>query len=162
MINDKSGPVRNAPQPTAGLRESSERCLLFDLDGTLIDGSRAIRSSLAHALESVESTYPRDLAVATLIGIPLLDIFRDQFGIVGEHAERAIAHYRRHFDETAAAGTRVYEHVHETLDLFKGEDFGVLAERHTFDPHAVEAAEVTSVGDRYAQIGVNPIKGIDE
>jgi len=93
--------------------------LLFDLDGTLVDSSVAIRSSLTHALDRLGSALPADLAIETLIGTPLVDIFRDQFGIVGKRADRAIAHYRAHFDETAAAGTRVYDHINDTLDRLR-------------------------------------------
>jgi len=90
--------------------------ILFDLDGTLVDSSRAIREALDQALKSLGRHYPADCPIERLIGTPLVDIFRDQFGIVGEPAERAIAHYRQYYDRQARAGTRVYDHVEETLD----------------------------------------------
>jgi len=112
--NDKSSPLRNIHH------------LLFDLDGTLVDSSVAIRSSLAYALDCLGSSLPSELAVETLIGTPLVDIFRDQFGIIGSHAERAIALYRRHFDQTAAAETRVYDHMFETLDRLRAAGFNLF------------------------------------
>lgn len=90
--------------------------ILFDLDGTLVDSSGAIRASLDHALRGMGLAFPSDRPVERLIGMPLVDIFRDEFGVSGEPAERAIADYRRHYDAEARFGTRVYEHVAESLD----------------------------------------------
>lgn len=90
--------------------------ILFDLDGTLVDSSAAIRASLDHALRGMGLEFPNDRAVERLIGMPLVDIFRDEFGVTGEPAERAIADYRRHYDAEARSGTRVYEHVADSLE----------------------------------------------
>lgn len=90
--------------------------ILFDLDGTLVDSSEAIRASLDHALRGMGLAFPGDRPVERLIGLPLVDIFRDEFGVTGEVAERAIADYRRHYDAEARSGTRVYEHVTESLE----------------------------------------------
>lgn len=91
------------------------RNILFDLDGTLVDSSAAIRASLAHALEHIGSRYPDSLPVEGLIGKPLLEIFDGQFGITGDTAERAIEAYRAHYDGEAHLASRVYEDVAETL-----------------------------------------------
>jgi len=90
--------------------------ILFDLDGTLVDSSRAIQAALDQALRSLGRHFPADCPIGKLIGTPLVDIFRDQFGIVGEPAEQAITHYRQYYDRQAQAGTRVYDHVEEMLD----------------------------------------------
>jgi phosphoglycolate phosphatase len=90
--------------------------ILFDLDGTLVDSSGAIRASLDHALRGMGLVFPDDRPVERLIGMPLVDIFREEFGVTGEPAERAIADYRRHYDAEASSATRVYEHVTESLE----------------------------------------------
>lgn len=90
--------------------------ILFDLDGTLVDSSGAIQASLAHALQSIGHGLPADCEVESLIGTPLVDIFRDRFGITGELAEQAIARYREHYDRHAHTGTKVYARMAETLD----------------------------------------------
>jgi phosphoglycolate phosphatase len=100
--------------------------ILFDLDGTLVDSSGAIQAALVHALQRLGLQYPTDCAIESLIGTPLLDIFRDRFGLVGEPAEQAIAHYREHYDEQAHAGTRVYDHVAETLDTLCASGIGLF------------------------------------
>lgn len=100
--------------------------VLFDLDGTLVDSRGAIQAALEHALQSLGKHFPADCPVERLIGTPLLDIFRDQFGIVGQPAERAIENYREHYDRQAQAGTRVYDHVAETLHSLSTSGIGLF------------------------------------
>ena len=90
--------------------------ILFDLDGTLVDSSGAIRASLTHALEQVGGHFPEDLPVAGMIGLPLLDILRQHFDLVGDRAEEVIRHYRSHYDSHAHAGTTVYENIDTALE----------------------------------------------
>ena len=89
---------------------------LFDLDGTLVDSSDAIHAAVAYALQRLGHTCPPDFAIAKWIGMPLIDIFRDAFGVIDDPAEQAIAHYREYYDKQAQAGTRVYDRVAETLE----------------------------------------------
>lgn len=91
------------------------RNLLFDLDGTLVDSSGTITQSLGFALERAGVAVPTAAAVRAFIGRPLLDIFRDDFGMDDGAAEQAIAHYRSHYDRLGREGTRVYDGVAERL-----------------------------------------------
>lgn len=89
--------------------------ILFDLDGTLVDSSGAIRASLSHALECLGSEWPPDLAVESVIGMALVDILRERFGITGEQAEAGVRLYREHYDVHAQAQSRVYDQIDEVL-----------------------------------------------
>jgi len=90
--------------------------ILFDLDGTLVDSSAAIHSALDYALQRIGLAFPSDYAISSLIGTPLVDIFRERFGIEGDPAEQAVGHYREYYDRYARSGTRVYDRVLDTLD----------------------------------------------
>jgi phosphoglycolate phosphatase len=94
--------------------------VLFDLDGTLVDSSGAIQASLTHALGRLGRGWPEGLDVRRVIGMPLVDIFREHFAVVDEPAERAIAAYRDHYDAEARSLTRVYDHVQATLESLSG------------------------------------------
>jgi phosphoglycolate phosphatase len=118
--------------------------ILFDLDGTLVDSSGAIQAALDHALQSLGRHYPPDCRVEQLIGTPLVDIFREQFGIVGEPAEQAIAHYRQYYDRQAQAGTRVYDHVKETLDRLCASGIGLFVA--TVKPSAIAEKVLRDMG----------------
>jgi len=99
---------------------------LFDLDGTLVDSSGAIEAAVAHALQRLGRHYPSRFAIGDRIGRPLIDIFRDDFGIVGEPAEQAIAHYREFYDRHAHIGTTVYDRVAESLERLHSSGIGLF------------------------------------
>ncbi|MBT8048025.1 MAG: HAD hydrolase-like protein [Xanthomonadales bacterium] len=91
------------------------RNVLFDLDGTLVDSSRTISTCIEYALQQTGAVPDREVQVRTLIGKPLLDIFRDVFSLTPAQTASAIGHYREHYDDLAQAGTEVYDSVHEML-----------------------------------------------
>jgi len=118
--------------------------VLFDLDGTLVDSSAAIRASLTHALEGLGSSWPEDLAVQTVIGLPLIDILHERFGLTGAPAERAIALYRAHYAPEARAATRVYDHVEAALAALR--DSGRRLYLATVKPTAIAEKVLCEMG----------------
>lgn len=89
--------------------------LLFDLDGTLVDSRGTIKAALAHALEQTGAPPEADFSIERFIGIPLLDILRNEFKMSTQQAGAAIDCYREYYDRLNQAGTRVYPGVHDLL-----------------------------------------------
>lgn len=94
-------------------------CILFDLDGTLVDSRETIGAALLHALERVGVLDPDSVPVETVIGRPLLDIFCAEFAMDIPQAEQAICHYREHYDSLEQAGTKLYPDIREVLSLLR-------------------------------------------
>jgi phosphoglycolate phosphatase len=99
------------------------RNLLFDLDGTLVDSSLTISACIDYALDRLEILNAGNSPVTSVIGTPLLDIFRKHYEMTDEQAEAAIAHYREHYDRLAQAGSQVYDGVPEVLSTLRNEGF---------------------------------------
>lgn len=99
------------------------RNLLFDLDGTLIDSSGTIGTCIRFALSRVGVSADSGPPVQTLIGMSLLDIFCDRFGMGEEQAEIAIFHYREHFERQAQNGTEVYPDIRSVLAKLQKAEF---------------------------------------
>lgn len=118
--------------------------MLFDLDGTLVDSSAAIRASLNHALQHLGLRWPDAVAVQTVIGMPLVDIFHERFGLTGDPAERAIALYRAHYAVEARALTRVYDHVEPALHALR--DDGRRLYLATVKPTAIAEKVLVEMG----------------
>lgn len=97
--------------------------LLFDLDGTLVNSSRTIAVCIDYALDKLGMLPDDAPRVETWIGLPLLDIFRDHFGLEHEPAESAIAHYREHYEFLAQAGSEVYDGIHDALSGLRNAGF---------------------------------------
>lgn len=97
--------------------------VLFDLDGTLIDGSETISTCVHYALDRVGVSANVDTPIEALIGSSLLDIFCNSFGMSEEQAEVAIFHYREHFDRLGQTGTRVYPGIRNVLSDLQNSGF---------------------------------------
>lgn len=61
------------------------KCVLFDMDGTLVDTYQGIYNSYAYALERTNQKFEGEKLVGKVIGAPLLTVFREQVGLSEEN-----------------------------------------------------------------------------
>lgn len=93
-----------------------KKYIFFDLDGTIIDGSKGIYSSVNHAMTRMNRPPFNEEILRTFIGPPLLDSFIDH-GMTEEEAQKAIMYYREVYRETGVYEMFAYEGIIETLQL---------------------------------------------
>lgn len=99
--------------------------VLFDLDGTLVDSSGTIERSLRHALERAGVDPDRGHEIASYIGLPLFDIFRDGFGMGEAVTHAAIEDYRSYYDTLNQAGSCVYDGIQGVLSSLSGAGYSL-------------------------------------
>ncbi|MES2171427.1 MAG: HAD hydrolase-like protein, partial [Actinomycetota bacterium] len=83
-------------------------CILFDLDGTIVDSAPGITASLAWTLEQLGRPVPMPAELLEWVGPPILDSFRDREGMNLDEAEHALSTYRPHYLAHGAFDSRVY------------------------------------------------------
>lgn len=71
--------------------------ILFDLDGTLFDTSEGIVKGVRHALETFGYTVGKDSELYKFIGPPIVQAFREFYGMNAEQAETAKRCYREYY-----------------------------------------------------------------
>ena len=86
-------------------------CILFDLDGTIVDSAPGITASLAWTFERLGRPIPTPVELLAYVGPPILDSFRDRGGMTEKEAEHALTVYRPHYLETGIFNSRVYPGV---------------------------------------------------
>lgn len=96
------------------------RYLLFDLDGTLTDPKVGICTCVQYALGKM-GIVEEDLdKLEVFIGPPLLDSFKEYYGLSDEKCSEAIAFYRERFADVGKFENEVYPGIPELLrDLKK-------------------------------------------
>ncbi len=114
-----------APHPVTGEYElcyfteaclgRERRFLLFDLDGTLTDPALGITRSAQFALRRFGIDEPDLTRLHRFIGPPLLDSFRDFYGMTDEQAQEALAAYREYYAVTGIYENEVYDGIPELL-----------------------------------------------
>lgn len=91
-------------------------CLLFDLDGTIIDSAPGIITSLAWTLDRLGRPVPSPAELLAYVGPPILDSFRDLAGMNAEQSRHALDIYRPHYLQTGIFNSSVYPGVPELLE----------------------------------------------
>ncbi|MFA5860951.1 MAG: HAD-IA family hydrolase [Candidatus Thermoplasmatota archaeon] len=100
--------------------------ILWDLDGTIVDGASAIHDAFEHALrERGHPAVPR-AQVATRIGIPLRLMFRDLLGVDDRESAALVMCYRSRFEEMAPTLVRPTLGLEAALAAFDGVPMAVV------------------------------------
>jgi phosphoglycolate phosphatase len=90
-------------------------CILFDLDGTIIDSAPGITATLAFTYEALGRPIPSPSQLLEYVGPPILDSFRDLGGMTDVEARQALAIYRVRYLETGVTNATVYDGVTDLL-----------------------------------------------
>ena len=90
-------------------------CILFDLDGTILDSAPGITETLAYMFEKLERPVPSQARLLEYVGPPILDSFRDLAGMSPAQSLAALDVYRVRYLERGALGSTVYPGVGRLL-----------------------------------------------
>ena len=98
------------------------RAFLFDLDGTLVDSSKAIVNAVKAVLDPRGHFYDGE-NIAKIIGMPLEEMFRVLVqGLSKEEVWRYVREYRRHYSTYHLESTTVHLGVASLLRKLKEQD----------------------------------------
>lgn len=92
-----------------------KQILFFDLDGTLTDSAPGILNSVTYALEKMGIPVEDRRALYRFIGPPLLDSFRDYYGMDSKNAEQAVEYYREYYRAGGMFENIPYAGIHALL-----------------------------------------------
>lgn len=90
-------------------------CVLFDMDGTLVDSYEGIFHAYQWTLEALGRPFGGDCFVRRAIGAPLPWVFRELCGMDEGETARAVRQYRRYYKERGQRETKAYEGMGEAL-----------------------------------------------
>jgi phosphoglycolate phosphatase len=99
-------------------------CILFDLDGTIVDSAPGITATLEYTFDTLGFTPLTREQQMAFVGPPILDSFRDIAGLTAEQSAEALVVYREKYlndgayDATAFPGVgAVLKRIHESALL---------------------------------------------
>jgi phosphoglycolate phosphatase len=94
---------------------SAYSCILFDLDGTIVDSAPGITSTLAYTFERLGRPIPTPSELLAYVGPPLLDSFRDFAKLTPAESAEALEIYREKYLDVGAYDATQYEGVGAVL-----------------------------------------------
>lgn len=89
-----------------------EKCVIFDLDGTLIDSSEGVVAATNYALEQVGEAQRDHDEIAAYIGYPLQEMFA---AFTTAPYEQLWEHFQDHGRDAIVAATRPLPHAEQVL-----------------------------------------------
>jgi len=108
-----------------GLRLKGVKAVLFDLDGTLVDSSKAITSAVEKVLESRGLRCNR-AKVARMIGLPLENIFGVLVpNLSAEETWQLVREYREYYTAHHLRNTSIHPSANIVLRKLKARDFAL-------------------------------------
>src|SRR6185312_11734404 len=90
-------------------------CILFDLDGTILDSAPGITETLAYMFTELDRPVPPQSELLRYVGPPILDSFRDLAGMSPQQSQEALEIYRVRYLERGALASTVYPGVAKLL-----------------------------------------------
>lgn len=90
-------------------------CILFDLDGTILDSAPGITESLAYMFTQLGRPVPPPAELLKYVGPPILDSFRDLAGMTPAESAHALDIYRVRYLERGALQSTPYPGVAQVL-----------------------------------------------
>ncbi|MBP1134709.1 phosphoglycolate phosphatase [Arthrobacter sp. PvP023] len=91
-------------------------CILFDMDGTLLDSAPGVMDSAARALRAVNAPVPPPRELLKYVGPPMYESFRHSAGLDEATARDALRHYRAAYAETGALQSGLFGGIDSLLD----------------------------------------------
>ncbi len=93
-----------------------DACVLFDLDGTVIDSTEAIVESFGVAFRHFGDSVPDASSIVSLIGHPLVSMF-ERLGVASHRAMAYVEVYRGHYRTVCQEKTHLLPGVNEALQM---------------------------------------------
>jgi phosphoglycolate phosphatase len=90
-------------------------CILFDLDGTIVDSAPGITATLAYTFEKLGLPIPTPSELVAYVGPPILDSFRDLAHFSTEQAHHALGIYRAQYLKHGVFDATVYPGIPQLL-----------------------------------------------
>lgn len=97
--------------------------IFFDLDGTITQSEFGILNSVEYALKNMGIEETDRTKLRKFIGPPLVDSFKEYYGMSDEDAVKAVTLYRDYYGKGEMYNAPLYEGVLDTVNELKNDGF---------------------------------------
>lgn len=99
--------------------DKCDRCILFDMDGTLVDSYEGIYNAYRWAMEQAGRPFGGHAFVKKAIGAPLMQVMTQLCGMDQAQARQAVGDYRAYYARLGKRQAKAYPGMEETLRRLK-------------------------------------------
>jgi phosphoglycolate phosphatase len=128
------------------------RLVLFDLDGTLVDSSPGIHSSVRFAARELGLPAPTPAQLRGMVGPPLQDGFALVLGVPAGDVPHAVSAYRAHYTAGALLDVTVHPGIPDLLAALTGGGALLAVATSKPEPFAVRVLAHTGLLPAFASV----------
>ena len=110
--------------------------VIFDVDGTLLDTSEGVLSSVKYTIERFGFDMPDDKQLRTFIGPPIQRSFANTFGLSGDIIQEMTAVYRDRYKGDDLIKAVPYEGIYECFDSLESKGIKTAIATYKRDDYA--------------------------
>lgn len=88
---------------------------IFDLDGTILDTSEGIISSIKYTIDIMNLKKLSEESISSFIGPPIQDSFTRECGLSGDDLQKAVTTFRNYYKTNALFDATPYKDIYEVF-----------------------------------------------
>ena len=119
-------------------------CVLFDLDGTIVDSAPGITATLAYTFEALGRPIPSPSKLLEFVGPPILESFEQLAGMTVPEAHHALEVYRERYLAHGVGNVTIYPGLADLLEAIH--DSPLALSLATSKPESLARIALTSLG----------------
>ncbi len=133
--------------------------IFFDLDGTIIDSSEGVTSSVAYALEKYNIKVSDKKEVYKFIGPPIIESFQNFYGFSKEKAGEALKYYREHYKEKGVFQNTLYPGIEDLIKALKDDNRTLIIATSKPEVYAKQILEDFGIAKFFTHIAGSTLDG---
>ena len=124
------------------------RGIIFDLDGTLLDTSEGVLSSVRHTIKTMGYRELPEETLLTFIGPPVKRSLMEHYGLDDAEADRATAVFRDQYKNVDLLKARPYDGILPLLERLKSQGFLIGVATLKREDYALTILEHFGIAER--------------
>lgn len=128
------------------------RNIIYDLDGTLLDTSEGVLTSIKYIEQILDLPEAPKSKLLTFLGPPIRETFRNHYGLSGERLNLAVKQFRDRYSSVDLLKAREYLKMGEVLQVLKEEGYAQGVATYKRRDYATELLKHFSLSEHFISI----------
>ncbi len=125
------------------------KVVMFDLDGTITDSAKGVRSCIEKAMNELKKDSPSLDDVSKYVGPPLLTTFKKLCKLSDEEALKAIDIYRKHYEVSGIKENKMYSGIDILIEKVKNSGAVICIATSKYEGLVDEVLEIIGLSGKF-------------
>lgn len=127
-----------------------KECVIWDIDGTLLDTTEGIISSVKYVIETLKLTRLSDDELLGFVGPKMHDSLNQYFGLTGERLQNAVDLFRDRYKSKDLFKAKMYSKILDVFEELKRNNFRMAIATNKREDYAIKLCQYFGL-DKYVE-----------